>query len=42
MDGKHPGRKILGETVLEQALDAMWDQRIQIVSMSSVRQLSAM
>ena len=40
MDGKHPGRNILGETVLEQALDLMWDQRIQIVSMSSASALS--
>jgi len=28
MEAAHPGRKILGETALEQGLDQMWDQRI--------------
>ncbi|KIJ28779.1 hypothetical protein M422DRAFT_37207 [Sphaerobolus stellatus SS14] len=30
LDDTHPGRKILGETVLEQALDRQWDNRIWI------------
>lgn len=28
LDDVHPGRKILGETVLERALDRQWDDRI--------------
>ena len=32
METAHPGRKILGETALEQGLDQMWDQRIWTVS----------
>ncbi|KIJ56072.1 hypothetical protein M422DRAFT_239274 [Sphaerobolus stellatus SS14] len=30
LDDTHPGRKILGETILEQALDRQWDNRIWI------------
>jgi glutathione S-transferase len=30
IDDSHPGRKILGETVLEQALDQQWDNRVWV------------
>lgn len=30
LDDTHPGRKILGETILERALDRQWDNRIWV------------
>ena len=30
LDAAHPGRKVTGETALEQGLDAMWDDRIWV------------
>ncbi|GAA5964459.1 hypothetical protein JCM3765_006288 [Sporobolomyces pararoseus] len=30
LDNTYPGRKIMGETVLEQALDQQWDQRVWV------------
>jgi glutathione S-transferase len=30
IDNSHPGRKIMGETPLEQALDQQWDNRIWV------------
>jgi glutathione S-transferase len=30
LDGMHPGRKIMGETALEQGQDTMWDNRIWV------------
>jgi glutathione S-transferase len=30
IDNSHPGRKILGETALEQALDQQWDNRVGV------------
>ena len=33
MENKHEGRKVMGETALEQGLDAMWDARIWTVSL---------